>query len=149
MRGAAMKSLIVGILFLVLVPFTAYCQEKNAMMTDADGIPYSLDKDGAKVYLVVEYPPEFPGGMNKLMKQISKASRCVLKSGHGKVYISFTVDSSGFIKKGSVIFIKGENIANECQQKIASNFEAFPQSKPGRLKSNEAVPVRFTVPINY
>lgn len=92
--------------------------------------------------------PEFPGGLNELMKFIqnnleypSSASREGIQ---GKVYVRFIVDKNGRVK-APVILKSVHPLLDEEAKRIVN---LMPLWKPGR-KSGRAINVYYTLPIQF
>lgn len=92
--------------------------------------------------------PEFPGGLNELMKFIqnnleypSSASREGIQ---GKVYVRFIVDKNGRVK-APVILKSVHPLLDEEAKRIVN---LMPLWKPGR-KNGRAINVYYTLPIQF
>lgn len=104
--------------------------------------------DDNVVFTVVEQSPEFVGGMEAMMKFISKNLKyppAARRMGvEGKVFVSFVVDAEG--KIGDVQVLRG--ISSDCDQEGMRVIKSMPPWRPGKQRG-KAVKVRFTLPINF
>jgi antitoxin component YwqK of YwqJK toxin-antitoxin module len=94
--------------------------------------------------------PEFPGGMPKFYSYIEREFKCsgINRGTDQKLFVEFLVDSTGYVRKGSVKFVKG-NMGQVCKDKLVTTLENCPKRKPGRVTDiNKDVPVRMMLPIN-
>ena len=105
--------------------------------------------DGETIHQVVEQQPEFPGGMQALMKYLRdninypRISRD--NNSQGKSYISFVVNTDGSIQYAEIMKSSGdEHLDNEAIRVVST----MPKWRPGR-QSGKAVRVRFTLPVVF
>lgn len=105
---------------------------------------------GNEIYSVagVESYPEFPGGMAAWAKFIQKNLRYPSSAQdneiQGKVYINFVVEKDGSIT--DVTVVKG--IGYGCDEEAVRVLKKSPRWKAG-LQNNQAVRVRYSMPIGY
>jgi len=94
--------------------------------------------------------PEFPGGMERFYAYIGREFKCS-GGNYGtdpKIIVAFVVDAAGYVKRGSVEFVKG-NLKQSCKDVFVSALERCPKWKPGHVTDiNKDVPVRMVLPIN-
>ena len=107
-----------------------------------------IGKSGEDVFMVVENQPEFPGGVQALMKFLGDNVRYpveAMKSGtQGRVITSFIIN-----KDGSISDIKIERGVDPLLDTEAIRvMEMMPKWKPGTQKG-EAVNVRFSMPVVF
>ncbi|RZK27777.1 MAG: energy transducer TonB [Hymenobacter sp.] len=99
-------------------------------------------------YVVVEKMPEFAGGMDALMRYLRNhlryPSAALREQAEGRVYVSFVVQADGTIADITVPKSLGFGLDEEAQRVVSQ----MPPWTPGR-QSNQAVPVRFTLPITF
>lgn len=101
---------------------------------------------------LVDDPADFPGGMVAFYKYIRKnleyppeAKSSKIK---GKVFVSFVVDSTGFVRKETVKAIQG--IGYGCDEEAVRLVKESPKWNPGRIsKWDKDVPVRMVLPIEF
>ncbi len=110
--------------------------------------PVQTEFDDDHIYTVVEVIPEYPGGLDSLMKYVSAVgypSYARTNGMYGTVYIEFVVSSDGSIKDAKVArgtgyaFLDSISLAHVAQ---------MPSWKPG-TQNGKAVNVKFTVPIKF
>lgn len=96
----------------------------------------------------VEQQPEFPGGVDALMKYLRDAIRYPSIASEmgisGKVTVQFVVDKRG--KIGNIKVLRG--IGGGCDEEAERVVKAMPPWKPGRQNGKE-VSVYFTLPISF
>jgi TonB family protein len=100
------------------------------------------------VFVMVEYMPQFPGGEEALWKWIAESIKYPIPAAQngiqGKVYVTFVVESDGSVSRAKVV--RGVDPSLDAEALRVVN--ALPKWKPGYQKG-KAVPVSFTVPINF
>ncbi|MDP4185844.1 MAG: energy transducer TonB [Bacteroidota bacterium] len=101
-----------------------------------------------KVYEKVDQMPEFPGGVNELIKFLQKNLKYPLlaQENHieGTVVLSFIVSKTGEI---SNIRIKNP-VGGGCGKEAVRIVKLMPKWKPGVL-NGVAVPVKFVFPLKF
>lgn len=101
-----------------------------------------------EVFDVVEKAPEFPGGVEALMKFLSENVRypeAAHKIGaQGRVLVSFIVEPDGGISNAHVLKKVNDDLDAEAVRVIGS----MPKWTPG-MQSGKAVRVKYTVPITF
>ncbi len=106
------------------------------------------DIDPNQVFLVVEQPPEFPGGLQALYKFVYKTIRYPAQARRmgieGTVYISFVVGANGEISE--VQTMKG--IGSGCDEEAKRVVQLLPPWKPGKQRGRP-VKVRYTLPLKF
>ena len=107
-----------------------------------------VDNGDDQIYTVVEQQPEFPGGMEAMMKFIQKNMKYPAQARRmgteGRVFIGFVVNLDGKIT--DVTPIKGISI--DCDKEAARVITMMPPWKPGK-QNGRAVRVRFVLPVNF
>lgn len=108
----------------------------------------SLQEDDSKVFTVVEQMPEFPGGMEALMKFLGSNIQYPEKAKNdkidGRVFVNFIVEKDGHVS--SVRVLRG--IGGGCDEEAIRVVSSMPVWKPGK-QSGEAVRVSFNLPIRF
>ena len=104
--------------------------------------------DYEKVYDVVENMPEYPGGMDALLKFLSENIRYP-EAAHqakveGRVIVTFIVDSDGTIGNARVVRKVSDDLDAEAVRIIGS----MPKWKPG-TQNGKPVRVKYTLPITF
>ncbi|GAB3905796.1 hypothetical protein GCM10028803_37190 [Larkinella knui] len=101
-----------------------------------------------EVFTIVEVPPTFPGGMNKLGEYIRtnlKYPEAARKAGQeGRVFVSFIVNEVGGIEEVQVLKSLGPELDAEAKRLI----EKMPTWIPGK-QAGRAVACRFNLPVNF
>ena len=104
--------------------------------------------DGEEVFLVVENLPEYPGGMQELMKYLQKEMKYPKeaqdKGIQGRVIVQFVVNKDGSICEANVVKSVDPLLDAEALRVI----NAMPNWTPGKQKG-EPVRVRFTLPLTF
>ncbi|PWD98847.1 TonB family protein [Marinilabilia rubra] len=102
----------------------------------------------ALVFFIVEDMAEFPGGDAALKKYLSEhlkyPKEAKEKGIEGRVYVLFIID-----KEGNVTNVKiARGVSPSLDAEAIRVVKSMPKWKPGRLRG-KAVPVTFTVPVNF
>ena len=111
---------------------------------------FGQDDDIVKIIdtLNIESVPEFPGGDEALMKFIEKEINypeiCIKEQITGKVWISFIVDTSGFVTNIKIVRGVNEYLDTEAIRVIKS----LPNFNPAK-KNGETVNEIMTIPITF
>jgi periplasmic protein TonB len=96
----------------------------------------------------VDEMPEFPGGMEALLRYIAKAvdyPMVAQENGiQGKVYINFVVNTNGQVSDATVVRGVDPSLDKEALRVVNS----MPLWQPGR-QSGKAVRVAYHVPISF
>jgi protein TonB len=107
-----------------------------------------VDNGDDQIYTVVEQQPEFPGGMEAMMKFIQKNMKYPAQARRmgteGRVFIGFVVNLDGHITDVSPI----KGISVDCDKEAARVISMMPPWKPGK-QNGRAVRVRFVLPVNF
>lgn len=100
------------------------------------------------VYFFVDEMPEFPGGMEALLRYIAKAVDYPVVAQEngiqGKVYINFVVNTNGQVSDASVVRGVDPSLDKEALRVVNS----MPLWRPGK-QSGKAVRVAYHVPISF
>ena len=103
---------------------------------------------GGKIFDVVEQMPEFPGGMDEMMKYLSMNVRypeAAKKAGlQGRVVVQFIVEADGSISNAKVV----RNVDEELDAEAVRVIEKMPKWKPG-MQNGKTVRVRYNIPISF
>lgn len=123
-------------LFLCL-PLSAQHQKESAPRVDSNG-----------VFLTPDKMPEFPGGMQAMMKYLStnvKYPADAQKRGvSGRVIVQFVVMEDGTLGQEKVV----RGVDSLLDEEAIRVVKAMPQWSPG-MADGKAVKVRFTLPITF
>ena len=100
------------------------------------------------VFVSVEEMPEFPGGMNKLLKFLANEIKYPVipqENGiSGRVYVMFVINKNGEVSDAKVARSVDPYLDREALRVV----NAMPRWKPGKQRGR-AVRVSYTVPINF
>lgn len=104
--------------------------------------------DEDSVYLAADVMPEFPGGVEALMKYMSKNTLYPLLAFQhniqGRVLVSFTVDKDGNIVNPEIAIS-----AHPLLDAAAINVVAYmPKWKPGKV-NGKRVNVKYSIPVGF
>lgn len=106
------------------------------------------EEEDVQIFTVVENDPEFPGGMEALMKylrdnikypQLARDNNIT-----GKVYVTFVVERDGSIANARVL----KDIGGGCGQEAIRVVKAMPKWTPGKQRG-KAVRVQFNLPVSF
>jgi periplasmic protein TonB len=104
------------------------------------------------VFTIVEYMPEFPGGLSEMMRFVQKnvefpksALRDSTFTGC-KTYIKMVIDTSGRAVDPTVI--RGCQGCADCDAEAIRVVKAMPLWKPG-MQNGRKVKVYYMLPINF
>lgn len=105
-------------------------------------------EDPNKVFLVVEQPPEFEGGLEAMYKFIYKNTKYPASARRmnieGSVFVGFVVDADGKISETSII----KGISADCDKEALRVVQMMPKWRPGK-QSGRPVRVKFVLPIKF
>ena len=100
------------------------------------------------VYNNIEVMPEFPGGMDAMMKYLSEnikyPEQAKEKNTQGRVLVTFIVEKNGSISDVKVV----KGIGNGCDEEAVRVISAMPKWKPG-MQNGKKVRVSFAIPISF
>ena len=102
-----------------------------------------------EIYQVVEVQPEFPGGMQALMKflrdniQYPRISR--ENNSQGKAYVNFVVNTDGSIQDVEIMKSSSDVYLDREAVRVV---KSMPKWNPGK-QAGKAVRVRFTLPVTF
>ncbi len=106
------------------------------------------ESDEGTVFQVVEQMPEFPGGMEALLKYLSKNIKypsMALDNGiQGRVLVSFTVNKDGSIVDPEILRSVDPSLDKEAIRVIST----MPKWNPGKQRG-KPVRVKYTVPVAF
>lgn len=133
------------------------CKPATEKAVDQEEIPFEysgedksapMDADTDQVFQVVEVDPEFPGGMEALIKYLSENIKYPEQAKkdkiQGKVYISFVVEKDGSVADAKVL----RGIGGGCDEEALRVVNAMPKWEPGKLQGTP-VRVQFNLPIVF
>jgi len=120
----------------------------NSMKVKTTNAQDSVTQDDEKPMVGVEQMPEYPGGLDALMKFLSKNVRYPEEASklgiEGRVVVRFIVNKTGIVSDVEVI----RGLDPACDQEAIRVIKMMPKWIPGKLKGR-TVPVYFMLPIKY
>ena len=132
-----MNTKLFGLFIALLVCLPSFAQQKPVEKVDSDG-----------VYLMPDQLPEFPGGIQAMMKFLSTNIKYPVeaqkKGISGRVIVQFVIMEDGTLDQAKVIRGVDPLLDEEALRVVKS----MPKWKPG-MDRGEAVKVRFTAPIMF
>ena len=132
-----MNTKLFGLFLVLLVCLPSFAQQKPVEKVDSDG-----------VYLMPDQLPEFPGGIQAMMKFLSTNIKYPVeaqkKGISGRVIVQFVIMEDGTLYQAKVIRGVDPLLDEEALRVVKS----MPKWKPG-MDRGEAVKVRFTAPIMF
>jgi periplasmic protein TonB len=101
-----------------------------------------------QIYLSAEQMPEFPGGVEELMKFLGKKTKypslALKMNTQGTVFVGFIVSKEGRINE--VTIVKG--LSKECDDEAMRVIQSMPDWKPGK-QNGRTVSVKYVLPIKF
>ena len=130
-------------------PFSFSADKFKLKIIAAEDAPvHVLEKDNDTVFQIVEQMPEFPGGVEALMKYISDnvkyPQEAKDKNISGRVVLGFVIEKDGSVNEVKVL----RGIGGGCDDEAVRVIKTMPKWKPGRQKG-EPVRVFYQIPINF
>ena len=123
-------------------------QEQTAAENDLKVSMSFPAEEKDSVYNQPEVMPEFPGGMEAMMKYLSEnlkyPEQAKEKKTQGRVLVSFVVEKNGSISDVKVV----KGIGNGCDEEAVRVIKAMPKWKPG-MQNGKKVRVSFAIPISF
>lgn len=96
----------------------------------------------------IEDEPQFPGGLDALMKYLSKNIRYPEQAKkdniQGKVYVTFVVEKDGSINGAKIL----RGVGGGCDEEALRVVNAMPKWEPGKLQG-KPVRVQYNLPIVF
>ncbi len=124
--------------------FTASAQQAKTALPPPEP-PQPKDN---KVYVSVETPPTFPGGISEFSKYLASSIRypAVDRQNNvtGKVYITFVIERDGSVTDVAAVRGPSETLQAEAVRVV----QASPKWKAG-VQGGKPVRVQYTVPIDF
>jgi TonB family protein len=104
--------------------------------------------DDRKVFLVVDTPPEYVGGLEAMYKFISRNMRYPASARkmniQGSVFVGFIVEPDGTVSEAAVI----KGVSDDCDQEALRVVKMMPKWIPGK-QNGRAVRVKFILPMKF
>ncbi|PKP03284.1 MAG: energy transducer TonB [Bacteroidetes bacterium HGW-Bacteroidetes-6] len=134
-----MKTILSSILVIILL-------SSGVLSAQSDTVKQASDTK--EVFNLVEIQPEFPGGIDSLMRYLGSNIRYPIKARkkniEGSVFISFIVEIDGSIS--NVKCLRG--IGGGCDEEAIRVVSAMPNWEPG-YQRGKPVRVQFNLPIRF
>lgn len=109
---------------------------------------YSVGNNEGEVFMVVEDMPQFPGGMNEMIKYLGKNIRYPQQASkdsiQGRVIVQFIVNKEGNITQPTIL----RSVSPELDAEAIRVVSSMPQWTPGKQRGMP-VNVKFTLPISF
>ena len=108
----------------------------------------SLSNDNSEILTFAEQMPEYPNGMDSVMrfiqKNLSYPGKAKKDSIQGKVIVQFVVSKTGAIEDIKII----KSLSKECDEEVMRVVSIMPRWNPGK-QNGKAVSVRFVLPVIF
>jgi TonB family protein len=141
-----MHKLILIVTVVLGCSFSALAQSEQTKT--AEHAPVAGKDEEGKVLTSVEQMPEFPGGVQGIIRFLStnvKYPELALKlKVEGRVLVKFVVSNSGKVK--NVVLLR--DIGYGCGEEALRVVRSMPDWKPGK-QNGQYVNVYFTLPISF
>ena len=132
-----MNTKLFGLFLVLLVCLPSFAQQKPVEKVDSDG-----------VYLMPDQLPEFPGGIQAMMKFLSTNIKYPVeaqkKGISGRVIVQFVIMEDGTLDQAKVIRGVDPLLDEEALRVVKS----MPKWKPGKQRG-VAVRTQFTLPVKF
>lgn len=133
-------------------PLKVYLQSEKPVKADNEVVVRYVPKEVASsvhpVFQIVEEMPEFPGGMEELLKFLGKNIKYPVEAQQakieGKVIVQFVVEKDGSIANPKVVRSIHPALDGEAIRVIS----IMPKWKPG-MQKGKSVNVQYTVPVTF
>ncbi len=135
------KALSITAAIIAICVFTAAAQQGAPQ-------PPQAKEDKRRVFVSVDNPPSFPGGIPEFSKYLMTSIRYPADDRknnlQGKVFVSFVVEADGSLS--DVVAMRGPS--ETLKEEGVRVIKASPKWKPGS-QNGTPVRVQYTVPINF
>lgn len=124
--------------------------EANTHEVQAVGFGHKSEtqEEQGEIYQVVEEQPEFPGGMDELMKFMQKNIKYPKEAQdrglQGRVIVQFVINTDGSICEEEVV----KSVDPQLDAEAIRLLRSMPNWEPGKQRG-KAVRVRFTLPVTF
>ena len=126
--------------------FTETLIEKPTLLSEA--VISEQTPQNEQTFAVVEKMPEFPGGVNELLKFIAKNVKypedAVKENKQGRVIISFVIDKNGKVVDPKI----QQGVSHSIDAEAIRVVQSMPNWIPGEQRGQK-VRVQYTLPINF
>lgn len=132
------------------VDMSSFQRQEEA--TNIEITPVKVEEDEEEeeqtIFQVVENDPEFPGGVEALMKYLQQNIKYPQLAREnnitGRVYVTFVVERDGSVTGVRVV----RDIGGGCGQEAVRVVKAMPKWSPGKQRG-KAVRVQYNLPVNF
>lgn len=132
------------------VDMSSFQRQEEA--TNIEITPVKVEEDDEEeeqiIFQVVENDPEFPGGVEALMKYLQQNIKYPQLAREnnitGRVYVTFVVERDGSVTGVRVV----RDIGGGCGQEAVRVVKAMPKWSPGKQRG-KAVRVQYNLPVNF
>lgn len=108
----------------------------------------SLSNDDSEILTFAEQMPEYPNGMDSMMrfiqKNLSYPDKAKKDSIQGKIIVQFVVSKTGAIEDIKII----KSLSKESDEEVMRVVSIMPRWNPGK-QNGKAVSVRFVLPVIF
>ena len=127
-------------------PFSITEESLNILMESLSTLADTPDNDS--VFQIVDQMPEFPGGMEAMMKFVASNVKypeaAKDKNIEGRVFVSFVIEKDGSVSNVKVL----RGIGGGCDEEAVRVVKSMPNWTPGKQKG-EPVRVSFQMPFMF
>ena len=133
-----MKKILVALMLVI---------SSMSMMAQSANVATEIEEE--EIFMVVDKAPEYPGGMEAMMKFLSENTKYPViakeKGIEGRVICQFVVEKDGSISNVTVLRTSGDTSLDSEAVRVISTM---PKWKPGILRE-KAVRVKYAIPISF
>lgn len=123
-----------------------YGMRRNEPIEPSNNKGHSHNKEG--VFMVVDEPPEFPGGSEAMRKfifdHLKYPTSARKRKVEGTVYVSFIIETDGSIAQVSIV----KGMHQDCDREALRVIKSMPRWNAGK-DQGEYVRVKYVTPVEY
>lgn len=136
---------ILPIFFILIAANSSYAGEKDQSLQEPPPVKKEVTEE---IFVVVEEQPEYPGGLEAMMKFLSDSivypDEAKAKGIQGRVICNFVVMKDGSIDDVNVV----RGVDPLLDAEAVRVLKSMPAWKPGKQRG-QAVNVRYTLPLEF
>src|SRR5690554_327513 len=136
---------ILPIFFILIAANSSYAGEKDQSLQEPPPVKKEVTEE---IFVVVEQQPEYPGGLEAMMKFLSDSivypDEAKAKGIQGRVICNFVVMKDGSIDDVNVV----RGVDPLLDAEAVRVLKSMPAWKPGKQRG-QAVNVRYTLPLEF
>jgi TonB family protein len=136
---------ILPIFFILIAANSSYAGEKDQSLQEPPPVKKEVTEE---IFVVVEEQPEYPGGLEAMMKFLSESivypDEAKAKGIQGRVICNFVVMKDGSIDDVNVV----RGVDPLLDAEAVRVLKSMPAWKPGKQRG-QAVNVRYTLPLEF